>query len=280
MAADATFTIEKRDDGTHVGHYGDNLLQTAFQPVFRFSGGRLAPVACEALLRVSRGETPVVTDAFFNGIDADTARAIEPQLRRLHILNAKAIPSAQRRLFLNFDPRAIAGVSTLAAELRDLGADLRLSDIPPSNVVCEVTESEAPNDEALRHFAYELRARGYLIAVDDFGAEASRMKRVRAIAPDIVKLDGKLVRDMLETPAGFGTLQLMIQRFAKDGIDVVLEGVESMWQVDLAARTGAAFLQGFAVAAPRIVGPHFADWLAQYALPPATGGETLVKRFK
>lgn len=274
MSAQFPMQIETREDGTHFIALNGFVLQTAFQPIFRFSAGRLAPIACEALLRVTRSGTPALTEAFLAALPRADAARLEPMLRWMHIRNAGLIPAGMRRLFLNFDPARLGEPSLLEVRLRDLGAELRDAGMSPADIVCEITEGEAPDMASLRHFAWELRARGYRVAVDDFGARAARMDRVKAMAPDIVKLDGRLARRLMDTGAGFGTLKLMTGRFRADGIDTVLEGVESLWQLELAERAGAAMVQGFVTAAPRIADPGLGDWLSQYLPGNTAGGGT------
>ncbi len=272
--------MQKDAQGVWTAAYGEFVLGTAFQPIFRFENGRLTPVACEALLRVSRNGNPVLTDAFFSVLDKQAFTALEPELRRLHIRNAAHVPSPERRLFLNFDPRVPEHPVRFERALRDLGDELRSAGISQADIVCEITEAETQNKAALTHFAYELRARGYMIAIDDFGAHASRPDRVAAIAPDIVKFDGKLVKRMLQTPSGIATLRLMVQQFDREGINSVLEGLEALWELSPAESTGAALVQGYALAAPRLAGPQFGAWLAQYRPQPQTPATTLVKTFR
>ncbi|GAB4355579.1 MAG: EAL domain-containing protein [Oricola sp.] len=280
MAEMLPLQIERRDNGSFMARYGDFVLQTAFQPVFRFEKGRLVPIACEALLRVSRNDVPVLTDAFFATLDPAAFRALEPQLRVLHVRNARNLPAGQRRLFLNFDPRTASELASFESGLRQLGTELLETGISPADVVCEITEAETGSNEALKRFAWELRARGYLLAVDDFGAHASRMQRVRSLAPDIVKFDGALVKRLMSTDAGVGTLRLLVERFARDGIHSVLEGLEELWEISLAESTGAAMVQGYVLAAPRLAGPDLAAWIAQYRPAPERRGERLVKTFR
>jgi EAL domain-containing protein (putative c-di-GMP-specific phosphodiesterase class I) len=255
-------------------------LRTAFQPIFRFEAGRLVPVACEALLRASNGETPVLTEAWFSSLTREQFRAIEPELRRLHIRSARHLPSSLRRLFLNFDPRIPESRTDFEHALRDLADELRAAGISSNDIVCEITEAETESAEALTHFAYELRARGYVIAVDDFGAHASRLARVAALAPDLVKFDGKLVKRLLSTRSGAATLATLTGQFRKDGIHSVFEGLEALWEIGAAESAGASMVQGFVVAAPRLAGPELAAWIAQYQPPPGGSDKQLVKRFR
>lgn len=280
LAAVPDMRIERDAAGIWTGSWNGFVLRTAFQPVFRVESGRLTPFACEALLRVSRDDSPVLTDSFLSTLDADAFAMIEPELRRLHIRNAVHLPTAERRLFLNFDPRIPEHPGRFGKVLRELGDELRSVGISPADIVCEITEAETANKAALTHFAYELRARGYMVAVDDFGSHASRPERVRAIAPDIVKFDGRLVRRLLATPSGAATLRLMVSRFREDGMNTVLEGIEALWEIGVAESTGAALLQGYALAAPRLAGPDFGSWLAQFRPQSQPSATPLVKKFR
>lgn len=282
MAHMSPLEIERRDNGSFVARHEDFVLETAFQPIFRFEKGRLVPIASEALLRVTRNDIPVLTEAFFSALTPAALRSLEPQLRILHVRNACNLPADQRRLFLNFDPRVAVEPGRFEAGLDTLGAELRAIGISPAEVVCEITEAETTGNEALTRLAYQLRARGYLVAVDDFGARASRMERVRALAPDIVKFDGALVKRLMATDAGVGTLRVLIERFHRDGIQCVLEGLEALWEISLAESTGTAMVQGYVLAAPRLAGPDLAAWIAQYKPAPKreAAGERLVKTFR
>ena len=280
MTARPDMRMDRDASGIWTAERDGFVLRTAFQPIFRFEKGRLAPIACEALLRVTRDGNPVLTDAFFRTLGKSAFCALEPELRRLHIRNAVHIPQSERRLFLNLDPRIPEHPARFGQVLRDIGDELRAIGMSPSDVVCEITEAETDNDAALTHFTYELRARGYMVAVDDYGARASKPARVAAIAPDIVKFDGALVRRLLETRSGEATLRLMVSRFRSDGIHSVLEGVEALQDIGPAETTGAAMIQGYALAAPRLAGPEFATWLAQYRPRPETPAAQLVKSFK
>ena len=74
-----------------------------------------------------------------------------------------------------------------------------------------------------------MRARGYRIAVDDFGAQASRLQRVAALAPDIVKFDGALVKRLMATEAGVRAAMLAATGYS--GPVELFEGKEGVFEV-------------------------------------------------
>ena len=56
----------------------------------------------------------------------------------------------------------------------------------------------------------------------------------------------------------------MVDLFRREGIRSVLEGLENTRQVELARRTGAALLQGYALGGPQLAPGHFEPLMAVY----------------
>jgi EAL domain-containing protein (putative c-di-GMP-specific phosphodiesterase class I) len=257
---DVSACLMRADDGAWIGNYRGFVLKTAFQPIFRFIGGKLRPIAFEGLLRPQKDDTLMLPGAFFNQLDADEISLVEAISRTLHVRNAASLPVQARQLFLNFDPAALASKSTFEKMVDDLGTELRASDIMPNACVCEIIESAARNKDDLRYFVYTLRARGYHIAVDDFGAQSSNMERIKDLTPDIVKLDGPMVKTLMDSPDGYRQLKELIAHFKELRIQVVAEGLEASWQIEMAESAGAHMVQGFAAAIPRIAPADFSEW--------------------
>lgn len=267
----------RNEDGTVAALDGTVIVTSAFQPVFRQFDGRLYPVAFEALARPSRNDTPLLPDAYFGEVPMAELRAVEALIRHVHVQNARHLPHNAKRLFLNFHPAGLGTPGRFEADLDALGADLRQTGISPRDLVCEFTEHREQSEEDLKHFVYALRARGFLIAVDDFGAAFSDPARIARLTPDIVKIDGAVVRRLLSAEQGFDELTRLVDAFRAEGIRCVLEGLENMRQIELARRTGAHFLQGYALAAPQAAPGHFEPLMAAYRDEP--GGD-LVKALR
>ena len=257
-------TIARNQDGTLSAVDGTVVVNTAFQPLFRHFEGRLLPVAFEALARPLRGGAPLLPDSYFGHVPPADLRDVEALVRHVHVHNARHLPCEARRLFLNFHPAGLGTAGTFEADLRALGEDLRQAGISPRDLVCEFTEHRERSEADMKHFVYALRARGFLIAVDDFGAAFSDPARIARLTPDIVKIDGALVRRMLASEEGFGEIARLVETFLKEGIRCVLEGLETLRQVELARRTGAHFLQGYALSPPQAAPGHFAPLMAAH----------------
>lgn len=261
--------VQRQADGTFVAVDDAAIIRTAFQPIFRSHDGKLTAVAFEALARPSSGTGPILPGAYFGGLPEAEKRASHAIIRHLHLQNGRHLPRPARRLFINFDPAILQTPAQSEQAIDALGRDLRAADISPRDVVCEFIENPTVDDAQLKHFTYALRARGYLIAIDDFGVDASDARRIALLTPDIVKFDGAMVRRLLGVREGFEQLAKLVQDFREQGIHSLLEGLETMQQVEQARRTGAHLLQGFALAAPQIAPGEFDAFMAPYGHDPA-----------
>lgn len=149
------------------------------------------------------------------------------------------------------------------------GTVLHQSAIDPARVVCEVTEQKSGSRSALFGFVEAVRERGLRIAVDDFGAADSDIRRIEELMPDIVKFDAQLVSRLMENEAGFALLKTMLEALAVRGIVTVLEGIEDNQQLELAEISGAAMVQGYALGLPELVPGSFFRLAGNLAEPVA-----------
>lgn len=269
--------ITRLEDGGWAAIDDTLVIRTAYQPVFRCKGERLLPVAFEALARPYRGAAQLMPANYFAALPRERLAVVEGHLRHIHVRNATHLPAGARRLFLNIHPAALDGQSAIDEALTALGADLRLAGIAPPDVVCEITEQRERPGDALKDLVYAMRARGYRVAVDDFGAAFADPERIARLTPDIVKIDGHLVRRYLSTSAGFGEIARIVATFSRQGIQCVLEGLETLDQVEMARLTGAHFLQGFALGAPRLAPDSFDALMRAGRAGPTT---TMVKTIR
>lgn len=250
--------IVQEDDGTSTGIWGPFALRSAFQPIFTFEADKLSVSAFEALLRPFRGDEQLPPQAFFNSILTSERLFVENLAHTLHLLNAARFLPESAAIFINFDPSVFTDPAVAEATIRDMRVTLVETAIDPHRVVCEVTEKETVSQEALFALVASLRASGFRIAVDDYGADESDMRRIRDLCPDIVKFDADWIARLMETGPGYALLATMVSTFAADGIRTVFEGIEEGWQLELAEKAGVAMVQGFALARPQLVPADFA----------------------
>ena len=249
--------IIRQEDGTSKGVWGLYVLKSAFQPIFSFQEGKLALTAFEGLIRPFRNGEMQSPAVFYGLCPAPDRLHIETLTRTLHLLNAGACLPVEASVFINFDPSVFTERAISDNALREMRLVLHEAGIDPRRVVCEVTEQRAFSQDTLFDFVAALKANGFRIAVDDYGADSSDIQRIRELKPDIVKFDAKWITQLMESGAGFGLLTSMVATFESQGVRTLFEGIEESWQLELAEISGASMVQGFALARPEIVPTSF-----------------------
>ena len=144
----------------------------------------------------------------------------------------------------------------------DVEEALVAHDLGASRLVVEVTESAVMTDAGCAaEVLSSLTNRGVAIAIDDFGTGYSSLGLLRKLAVHELKIDKSFVIGM----AGEGGEDTAIVRSTADlahnlGLNVVAEGVEDQWTLDLLASFGCDQAQGFHIARP-MPGGDIGGWL-------------------
>lgn len=113
-------------------------------------------------------------------------------------------------------------------------------------LVFELLEDDkAVNFDIIRDFIKHVKSRGVKIAIDDFGSGYSNLKRVIKYDPDIIKIDGTLVRD-LEIDRKLLSVIKGFLSFAKEqNIKTVAEFVENENIYLILKDLGVDYSQGY-----------------------------------
>jgi EAL domain-containing protein (putative c-di-GMP-specific phosphodiesterase class I) len=244
-------------------HAALSNLVMLFQPIVNWSERRV--IAYEALVRSREPTLPnaqaLLSAAERLGCTRDLGRAI----RREVASAARRLPPGVR-LFLNLHANDLAD-----EDLFDPHAPLTEH---AQHVTLEITERaslEAVPD--IRERIMWLRSLGFAIAVDDLGAGYAGLTSLAQLEPDLVKLDMSLVRGIDTNP----TQQILVRSMAalcgEMGMGFVVEGVETLAELETVAGLGADQLQGFLFGRP---GPGFApvSWPDVAAGDPARQAST------
>ncbi len=94
-------------------------------------------------------------------------------------------------------------------------------------------------------FIDDVKKLGVKIAIDDFGAGYSNFERLVNYQPDILKIDGCLIRD-IETNSYSLSVVKTIVAFAKEqNIQIVAEFVENENIFDILNNLGIEYSQGY-----------------------------------
>lgn len=208
------------------------VLRTVYQPIVDLHTGEV--IGAEALSRFEGGADPrtVFDDAARNGTG--------PALEAAALASAIEHWDGSGLLTVNLSLSALVTPAVQAALPQDL-----------SGVVVEITEADLVEDTAEVMLAIEgIRARGALLAIDDFGIGFSNVRRIATMRPDIIKIDMSLIRDIDTNP----TLQAVAASCVMLGdltqARVIAEGIETPQERETIARLGVGLGQGYLLGAP------------------------------
>jgi len=115
----------------------------------------------------------------------------------------------------------------------------------------EVTETaEIRKLEQVNRVAQRLRQSGFHVCLDDFGAGTNSFHYLRALAVDMVKIDGVYIRNALEEPTDRTFLRAMVGLCRDLGVATVAEMIETEEQATLIRELGVTFGQGYLFGRP------------------------------
>jgi diguanylate cyclase (GGDEF)-like protein/PAS domain S-box-containing protein len=123
--------------------------------------------------------------------------------------------------------------------------------LPMSRVVVELTESAWTVDSAeALSVIDELREAGASLLLDDFGAGYSSLSRLRGLAFDVIKIDGRLLGGVPADAAAVDLLEAVIGLTVACRAQLVADGVTTEGQIEFLLAHGITYGQGEALGAP------------------------------
>lgn len=126
-----------------------------------------------------------------------------------------------------------------------------LADLKQHKIVIEITE-----DVLIKHInevSYslnKLRRQGFLIALDDFGSGYSSIRYLANMPVDIIKFDMSLTHALNTDENTKHIITSTAKMIRETGYRLVMEGIETQEQMDLAREAGATDLQGYLLGKP------------------------------
>lgn len=222
------------------------LLEVWYQPIVTAGTGRVQ--AMEALARWRHPERGYVPAPYFVRLAEENGQIVRLGTYVLRRACADAVAWDGAWLFVNASPTELADI----AYVEGVRSALALSGLAPERLCIEVTEHAfgSDNDQTLAVLG-QLRAMGVRIMLDDFGTGYSSLSRLRELPVDGIKIDRAFVTDVSGDPNGSAILSAIADLGRALGLFVIIEGIETEAERNVALATGAAALQGFLFAQPR-----------------------------
>jgi EAL domain-containing protein (putative c-di-GMP-specific phosphodiesterase class I) len=100
----------------------------------------------------------------------------------------------------------------------------------------------------------QLRQRGFIVEIDDFGKGYSSLSLLKSIKADVLKIDMSLLREINNGERNRIILNNVINLADSLGMEVIAEGVETEQQLHILTEMGCDHFQGFLFSRPIPVG--------------------------
>jgi diguanylate cyclase len=118
--------------------------------------------------------------------------------------------------------------------------------LPGECLSIEVTETVLVSDfDKTSAFLNSVKAFGVKVAIDDFGTGYSSMSYLKWLPATILKIDRSFVQNVPDSEADCRVLKAIITMAKSLGLDVIVEGVETIEQARLCREYGADMFQGY-----------------------------------
>jgi EAL domain-containing protein (putative c-di-GMP-specific phosphodiesterase class I) len=225
---------------SRVKHFPE--FQIFLQPIVDLK--RASIFAYEALCRGLGGEH---YRELLGQVDPNLSSRFDERImiRALQLAAALRLESMGAKISLNIRPAA-AGLDQ-AYVLREA---MRLG-IKPSSIVIELTEGVRMDPLKLAHIIADHRAAGVVVALDDFGGGYAGLNVLATSVPDVLKIDGELIRNIHSNPLKKTIVSAFADLCRKLSVEIVAEGVETIAEVDALHCMGINLMQGYFFAHPR-----------------------------
>lgn len=200
-------------------------------------------VGYEALLRWQHPEKGLTSPGEFIPIAEKSGLSFDLDLHvfRLVLQFLRDYPEVSKPISINVSANSLHQADFIG------GIKEILHEIPTdiNKLQLEITENTLiRSDAAIRHLT-ELRDFGFTICLDDFGAGYCSLGYLLKLPVDVIKIDRAFVRNITEDVESLHVLKGMLAICMELKKEVVVEGVETLEQVNLLTNLGVDVVQGF-----------------------------------
>ena len=128
---------------------------------------------------------------------------------------------------------------------------LKNSGLPPDSLELELTEGALVTDqESTLDLLQRITRLGVRLSVDDFGTGYSSLSYLSRLPLDVLKVDRSFVNGLADGGANVELVRAIIAMAHSLELDIVVEGVESIGELDFFSEQRAHVIQGFLFSRP------------------------------
>jgi len=221
-----------------------------FQPIVCNTTQKI--VKYESLVRLVNEQNKIIPPFFF--LDIAKKGKYYSRITAMVLENSfDALEKTDKDITVNISALDIEKLSTRTKIFQLLNTHRKSA----SRVVFELLEDENVKDfDEIERFISKVKEYGVKIAIDDFGAGYSNFERLLKYQPDILKIDGSLIKN-IETDSYSISVVKSIVAFAKEQkIEMVAEYIENENIYTILKDLGVEYSQGYYFGKPDKIGSH------------------------
>ena len=218
-----------------------------FQPIV--SNKTKEVVKYESLVRLIDDNDQVISPFFF--LDIAKKGKYYAQITAMVLENSfKALSKTDKSISINISALDIEKSITREKiyELLELHKD------SASRVVFELLEDENVNDlDNISIFISKVKEYGVRIAIDDFGAGYSNFERLLKYQPDILKIDGSLIKNIEDDSYSLSVVKTIVAFAKEQKIELIAEYIENENIFNILKDLGVEYSQGYYFGKPELL---------------------------
>jgi len=198
-------------------------------------------VKYESLVRLIEEDTKVLTPYFF--LETAKKGKYYTQITSAVLKNSfHILKSVETSISMNISAIDIEKES-VCNEIYLLLEEYRES---AHRVVFELLEDEDVKDfQQIKNFISKVKSYGAKIAIDDFGSGYSNFERLLDYEPDIIKIDGSLVKNILSSTFSVSVIESVVSFAKAQNMEVIAEYVENEEIYFALMELGVDYFQGY-----------------------------------
>ena len=194
-----------------------NRIRPFFQPIVDLKTKKI--VKCEALVRLINDDGKVIVPFFF--LELTKKSKLYPSITKIVIdKSIEFIRQENIEVSINIsyqdikDKTSMDYISVVLKENQDIA----------SYITFELLESDdIENYEEIMEFIKIIKSNGCKLAIDDFGSGYSNFNHLFNMKPDILKLDGTLIKDINTNKNSKNIVKAMVMLAKESGIQTVAD---------------------------------------------------------
>ena len=224
-----------------------NNIVSYFQPIIDNKTKEI--IKYESLVRLINQNGDIISPYFF--IDVSKKGSYYNQITSIVIDNTyKALKQTDKDITINLSALDIENI-----DIRNKLVGLISQSSHYGRIVFELLEDEVVSDfSQIKDFLEFAKVLGGVkVAIDDFGAGYSNFERLLDYQPDILKIDGSLIKNIVTDKFSLDVVETIVSFAKKQNIQIVAEYVENEEIFHILETLGIDYSQGYYFGKPELL---------------------------